>query len=219
MAEKKSAPELVEESEPSLSLEEALELLAGPVRRKRQEASHALSLLSRDDTSLLAAHTEDLIDALERPEAQTRWEILDVLSRMGLEDVADVSDAADAAEASLFDESSSTVRLAAFRLLAVLGSKAPEASDEYWPLLDEAVQCYHGDVEYRDMLTALLTFAQGDISDASRLSLIERINFDAENGRGFIKSCSVELIRNSIVRENSRVYIKAGLMRVILPSR
>ena len=135
------------------------------------------------------------MDALFRPEAQTRWEVLDALSAIAEKDPDSVTGAFDGAEASLFDDGSATVRLAAFVFLCRLGASSPERSDEVWPLIDEAIQCYHGDAEYRDMLAALLALAQGNASDATRKALAARVKFDSESGSGYIKSFSAEIVQ------------------------
>ena len=106
-----------------------------------------------------------------------------------------VADAYDGAEASLFDDGSATVRLAAFVFLCRLGASSAERSDQVWPLIDEAIQCYHGDAEYRDMLAALLGLARGAASDATKAALAARVRFDAESGSGYIKSFSAEILQ------------------------
>ena len=54
--------------------------VSGSVRRARQEASHTLAGMLADDPNALGdklpAVAEAMIDALFRPEAQTRWEDL-----------------------------------------------------------------------------------------------------------------------------------------------
>ena len=45
------------------------------------------------------------------------------------------------------------------------------------------------------MLGALLDFVRGDISDATRAALVERISFDAESGRGYVKAFSAEIVQ------------------------
>ena len=105
-----------------------------------------------------------------------------------------MSAAFDGAEASLFDDDSATVRLAAFLFLCRLGATSPESSDEVWPLLDEAIQCYHGDAEYRDMLEGLLAFAGGNISKKTAKELVSRVKFDAESGNGYIKQFSGDIL-------------------------
>ena len=173
---------------------ELVEALSGPRRRARQEAAHELAILAHEDASALEPHAEELVDALFRPEAQTRWEVLDALAELVQTVPGKVDAASEEAEASLFDEDSSTVRLAAFRFLARLGARSAARSEQVWPLLDEAVQCYHGDPEYRDMLGCLLEFVRGDVADAVRDSLVDRISFDAKSGRGYIRTCSEEII-------------------------
>ena len=45
------------------------------------------------------------------------------------------------------------------------------------------------------MLGALLDFVRGDISDATCAALVERISFDAESGRGYVKAFSAEIVQ------------------------
>lgn len=168
--------------------------LSGPARRVRQDASHELGLLAQTQPQDLEPHVKSLVEALFVPEAQTRWEVLNALCYLTIQDDETAARAVEGAEESLFDESSSTLRLAAFRLLAKLGATAPEYSDRAWPLLSEAIQCFHGDPEYRDMLVALLEFASGDISDETRAALIKRVSFDAKNGHGYIMTWSKQVV-------------------------
>ena len=135
-----------------------------------------------------------LIDALFRPEAQTRWEALGALCKLAETHPDLVEKAYEGAETSLFDENSSRVRIEAFRMLASLGATSPEKSDKVWPLLDEAIQCFHGDPGYRAMLDSLVDFAAGAASDEVKEALVSRLTFDAENGRGYIKTCSQSVI-------------------------
>lgn len=172
-----------------------VEELSGASRRRRQEVAHQLALVAKAYPEVMAKHVEALIDALYRPEAQTRWEVLDALSSIAERDADAVAGAYDGAEASLFDDGSATVRLAAFVFLCRLGASSAERSDEVWPLLDEAIQCYHGDAEYRDMLAALLGLARGAASDATKQALAARVKFDAESGVGYIKTFSEQIVQ------------------------
>ncbi len=171
-----------------------IEELSCSSRRRRQDAGFEVVSIAHAAPELLEPHVDALVDALYRPEAQTRWEALDALTTL----VPLYSDktfgAFEGAEAALFDESSATVRLAAFLFLARYASVAPDRSDEAWPLLDEAIQCFHGDAEYHDMLVGLLEMAGGSISDATAQALAERVSFDAENGSSFIKTYSEKII-------------------------
>ncbi|MBF0911710.1 MAG: hypothetical protein HXK61_02865 [Atopobiaceae bacterium] len=168
--------------------------LSDASRRARQDASHELAELAHIAPLAFEEHVDALIDALYRPEAQTRWEILDVLASLSVHFGDAVFKAFDAAEASLFDTDSATVRLASFLFLCQYGATSAKHSDEAWPLLDEAVQCYHGDAEYHDMLQGLLTLAHGDISKDVKKALSNRMKFDAENATGYIKQYSEEII-------------------------
>ena len=172
--------------------------LSGPVRRMRQEAASTLATMAYEQSEKIEADVDNivdaLIDALFRPEAQTRWEALGALCKLAETHPDLVEKAYEGAETSLFDENSSRVRIEAFRMLASLGATSPEKSDKVWPLLDEAIQCVHGDPGYRAMLDSLVDFAAGAASDEVKEALVSRLTFDAENGRGYIKTCSQSVI-------------------------
>lgn len=172
--------------------------LSGPVRRMRQEAASTLATMAYEQPEKIEADVDNivdaLIDALFRPEAQTRWEALGALCKLAETHPGLVEKAYEGAETSLFDENSSRVRIEAFRMLASLGATSPEKSDKVWPLLDEAIQCFHGDPGYRAMLDSLVDFAAGAASDEVKEALVSRLTFDAENGRGYIKTCSQSVI-------------------------
>lgn len=168
--------------------------LSAPSRRRRQEVARLVAIAAEEEPDHVMPYVDDLVDALFRPEAQTRWEVLGALSALAKIDAGAVEAGFDGAEASLFDDGSATVRLAAFVFLCRLAASSPERSDMAWPLIDEAIQCFHGDAEYHDMLVALLALAQGNASDATKKALAERVKFDSENGSGYIRSYSVEII-------------------------
>lgn len=172
-----------------------VEELAGSSRRRRQEVAHKIATVAHTDASMVTPFVGSLMDALERPEAQTRWEVLDALTALVDEHAEEVAPAFEAAETALFDEDSAPVRLAGFVFLCRFGATSEERSDQVWPLLDEAIQCYHGDPEYRDMLVALLAFVQGAASAATKAALAERLKFDAENGASYVKSFSAQIIQ------------------------
>lgn len=167
--------------------------LAGTNRRMRQEAAHLLAIAARQNIEYVMGITDTLIDALTLPEAQTRWECLDILSEIATVEPNKVLDAYDGAEEALFDDLSASVRLSAFRFLCRYGAISPECATRAWTLMSEAIQCYHGDPEYREMLVKLVEFAQGNIGDEVRALLVERMQFDAKNGRGFMKAYSTEI--------------------------
>ncbi|MGI6230079.1 MAG: hypothetical protein ACOYJL_04100 [Tractidigestivibacter sp.] len=189
---------MADESENDAASEKAIaalvEGLSSRSRRTRQEMSHQLAAVAKANPSALCDYVDQLVDALDRPEAQTRWEVLDALSEMADEYPDQVAGAFDGAEASLFDDDSATVRLAAFLFLCRVGATSEQRSDAAWSLLDEAVQCYHGDAEYRDMLAGLLAFANGTISKKTAKSLVDRMSFDAEHGNGYTKEYSEQIV-------------------------
>lgn len=170
-----------------------VEELGSSSRRHRQDVSHRIAEVAKTEPELLAPHIDALVDALYRPEAQTRWEVLDALAALAPTHADEVAAAYDGAEASLFDDGSAMVRLAAFLFLCALGATSPERSDQVWSLLDEAIQCYHGDAEYHDMLVGLLDFAHGSVSGATKKALGGRVSFDAKNGSGYIKQLSGDI--------------------------
>ncbi len=165
-------------------LDEMISNLEGNSRSKRQKAASVISQLSKIEPELLIPHIAVIEDALDRPEAQTRWESLDTLTNLVAVDSRACDKALQGAENALFDEDNGFVRLAAFRFICHLGSTTNARSEKAWPLLDEAIQCYHGDYEYLDMLAALIKFAEGKISPSVKDALKERVSFDAENGHG-----------------------------------
>lgn len=181
------------------SLASALPALVGGLaahsRRQRQAAAQKVYSIAKEDPSAILPYLNDLLDALGRPEAQTRWEVLDTLTLVAQAHPQEVQPGIDAAETSLFDEDSAPVRLAAFRFLAAYGSTSEARSDEVWPLLDEAIQCYHGDAEYRDMLVALYDMVQGPISEKCAHELLDRIAFDTKSGASYIQALSENIAK------------------------
>ena len=175
-------------------IESFIESLSNPSRRRRQEAAHEIAEIAQTTPEVFEGRVEDLIDALYRPEAQTRWEILAALASLSESYGNEVIKAFDGAEASLFDDTSSTVRLAAFLFLTRYGATSQKHSDQAWPLLNEAIQCYHGDAEYYDMLVGTLNFAKGVVSKETKAALKERFAFDAENATGYIQKFSAEIV-------------------------
>jgi len=170
-----------------------VERLLGTNRRMRQNAAHMLAQASKTDIDYIAPVADALIDALSSPEAQTRWECLDMLSDIAKVAPQKVLEAYSGAEDALFDDMSASVRLAAFRFLCRYGTISPDCADRTWPLINEAIQCYHGDPEYREMLVSLKVFAQGDLNDEVKAALIERMNYDMKNSRGFIRAYSTDI--------------------------
>lgn len=166
------------------ALQALIAALNGRDRKARQSSAHTVALIAKAAPVAVVPFADDLAGAAERPEAQTRWEALDALASIVAADPLAAAKAFESAQESLYDEVSGPVRLAAFRYFTVLGGASAEWSVRAWPIIDEAVQCYHGDPEFSDMLDALLLFAQSDLDPTVRAALVERMEFDARNGRG-----------------------------------
>jgi hypothetical protein len=71
--------------------------------------------------------------------------------------------------------------------MAHYGATTPHRSERVWPLVAEAVRCYHGDTEFPAMLSSLYRLTSGNSSDAVKLSAAELMTFDAEFGKGLLK--------------------------------
>lgn len=158
--------------------------LSGRSRKERQIAAHAFAVASVSVPEKVAAYADVLVSAVGRPEAQTRWESLDALAHIAPYAPEAVAEAFTSAEDCLFEEESGLVRLNAFLYFVSLGMCGPEWSSKAWPLMDEAIQCMHGDEEYPEMLQALVEFVQVDIDPVVRQAIIDRLAFDAQSGKG-----------------------------------
>jgi hypothetical protein len=171
-----------------------IENLSTDARRIRQFSAAAIGVVSESDPEILVIHIPHIVDALHRPEAQTRWESLEVLTRIVTYDPDACDEAVIGAEGSLYDEESGAARLAAVRFLCAYGSLDAKRSSRVWPLLDEAIQCYHGDPEFQDMLISVTSFASGHISKDVRASLASRMGFDSVNGKGALKRRATQIV-------------------------
>lgn len=173
---------------------ECAQRLSGSSRRARQEASKTLAAIAKVDPVPLLDHAQVIVEALSVPEAQTRWQCLEALSCLSEVAPEAVRDGLDGAQDALFDEGSASARVAAFRFLARYGKNSAEDSVEVWPVMSEALQCFHGDPEYREMLVCLCEFAKGRLDPDVRSSLIARMEFDANGDRGMIRAYAHEIV-------------------------
>ena len=95
----------------SAKLKELVEALSDGSRRGRQQAAKVIAGVAAENPEILVPFASDLVDALERPEAQTRWECLDALTYVVPFDSRPCDKAIPGAEAALFDEDSGPLRL------------------------------------------------------------------------------------------------------------
>lgn len=177
-------------------LKALIDQLSAPSRRDRQIAASAVKEVAHRDNTKLIPYINEIVDALNRPEAQTRWEALESLAHLIEHDSRTCSKALPDAETALFDEESGPVRLAAMRFLCKLGGTTQARSEKVWPLINEGIQCYHGDTEYNDMLIAIIDFSGGKLSDEVKSALAERMAFDAENGKGLLSRRARQIVDN-----------------------
>lgn len=177
-------------------LAQLIETLASGSRRERQQAASAIALVAKAAPAEVAPHIGSLVDALNRPEAQTRWEALETLALMVPQDARACEKGIEGAETALFDEDSGPVRLAAMRFLCAYGATTENRSEKIWPLIDEGIQCYHGDLEFQDMLLAVTDFSCGKLSAEVKGKLADRMRFDAENGKGALKKRASQIVEN-----------------------
>ncbi|WP_417753831.1 hypothetical protein [Slackia sp.] len=177
-------------------LDELFTRLESSSRRERQNAAATLSAVASFDPQAVFSRIDAFVNALDRPEAQTRWESLEVLIHFLSLDPDSCDKALPGAESALFDEDSGPLRLAALRFLCKYGELSQKHSLQVWPLLDEAIQCYHGDLEFQDMLIAVISFSESDLADSVRDELKDRMEFDAKHGRGVLKKRAQLIIEN-----------------------
>lgn len=168
-------------------LADVIAALAGDDRRRRQYASSIVHEVAVGDAALLKPYAGELADALHRPESQTRWEVLGVFEKLVEVDARLVDKALPGAETALHDEESGVVRLAAFRLLTSYGATTEKRSERVWPLISDAVRCYHGDAEFPAMLSGLYHLVSSGASEEVKIAAADLMAFDAENGKGQLK--------------------------------
>lgn len=161
-----------------------VENLESSSRRERQNSAAVLAEVARMDAALVVPYGSELVEALEKPEAQTRWEALDALTEICAKDSRVCDKALSGAENALYDEDSGPLRLASMRFLCTLGATTENRSEKVWPLVDEGIQCYHGDVEFNEMLLALIEFSTGKLAPSVKEEFAARMKFDADNGKG-----------------------------------
>ena len=171
-----------------------IDSLGDSKRRIRQFSAAALRQVAVIEPERLIEFSEELVDALYRPEAQTRWEILETLVRICEVNSDSAGAGFEAAQDALYDEISGTLRLAAFDYFVHLGTLSEEWSKKVWPLIDESLQVYHGDSEFPDMLSALSYFTRGQISPDVKDAIIGRLSFDSSQGKGYIQRQSQSII-------------------------
>lgn len=172
----------------------AVHSLSGEDRRMRQFAASVVHEVSEQAPAALKGFADELADALHRPESQTRWEVLGTFENLIPVDARLVDRALGGAETALHDEDSGVVRLAAFRLLTSYGATTAHRSERVWPLIAEAIRCYHGDDEFPAMLSGVFRLVSGAASDDVKLAAAQIMAFDAETGKGLLKRRATRIV-------------------------
>ena len=176
-------------------LASVVDALAGEDRRSRQVAASVVHMVAAEKPALLKPYAPQLADALHRPESQTRWEVLGTFELLVPVDARLVDKTLPAAETALHDEESGVVRLAAFRLLCAYGATTAHRSERVWPLIDEAIRCYHGDAEFPAMLVSVLALVQGAATDEVKIAAADRMEFDADFAKGLLKRRATSIVQ------------------------
>ena len=178
------------------TIQSYIETLSSDNRRERQKAASVIAAMAKENPAKMSEFIGGILDALDRPEAQTRWEVLDALTELVPVDSRNCEKAIVGAENALFDEDSGPLRLAAMRFLCKLGATTEARSEKVWGLIDEGIQCYHGDLEFQDMLVAVIDFSAGKLAPSVAEELAARMKFDAENGKGTLKKRATQIEEN-----------------------
>lgn len=177
-------------------IETYMQTLSDGSRRERQQAASVIAAMAKENPAKMSEFIGGILDALDCPEAQTRWEALDALTELVAVDSRNCEKAIVGAENALFDEDSGPLRLAAMRFLCKLGATTEARSEKVWGLIDEGIQCYHGDLEFQDMLVAVIDFSAGKLAPSVAEELAARMKFDAENGKGTLKKRATQIEEN-----------------------
>ena len=190
---------MAEEANPEITAEvikHYVEGLESHSRRDRQNAAAMLVKATAGNPEQLVPHISVLVESLDKPEAQTRWECLEALSSVIDFESRQCDKAIPGAERALFDEGSGLLHYSALKFLCKLGATTPARSQKVWPLVNEAIQCYHGDNEFSDMLNALVDFSAGKLAPEVKQDLAERMTFDANYGKGQLQKRAAQILEN-----------------------
>lgn len=177
-------------------IEELINDLESDSRRQRQNAALELCDCCADKAQALLPFAQNLIDALEVSETRTRWSVLETLAKLVAHDESICEKALPGVDDALFDETSGPLHLASLRFLCNAGALSPASSDLVWPLVDEAIQCFHGDQEFPDMLNLLVEFSTGNLSDETKKNFANRMSFDAQNNKGYVQRKAQLIVDN-----------------------
>jgi len=170
------------------------EALSDSSRLTREYASQVLLDIAQTDPEMVGEFSTAFIDALHRPEAPTRYNVLAIIGILAQKDMRLVDTAWDGIEECLYDEDSGTVRLAAFKVIAAYGATTPTRSKKVWPLISDALRCYHGDAEFISMLNEFIAMLKGNVADEVKQEACDQFKFNAENATGLFQRKAKEIV-------------------------
>jgi len=156
-------------------------------RAVREYVSQVLAEIARTDPENLHDHSDEIIDALNRPEPLTRYCMIEVIGEIAQTQPKLVQVAYELLQECLYDEDSGTVRLYAFRVLARYGATGPARSIKVWPDLSMALRSFRGDGEFMGMMNELIGMLGGRAAPEVKEAAVELFAFDAGHSKGEMK--------------------------------
>jgi len=163
------------------------EALGDKSRLVREYTAQAMVGLARENVELIQDFSDDIIDALNRPESLTRYSMIEMIGELAETQPKVVVDAYEALQECLYDEDSGTVRLYAFRTLARYGATGPARSVKVWPDLSMVLRCFHGDAEFIAMMNETIKMLDGRADTSVKEAAVTLFAFDAEHARGELR--------------------------------
>lgn len=174
---------------------ELADALGAPSRALREYASDVLRQVADENSELLVDCASEIIDALDRPESFTRYNMLLVLDRFVPHHAQIVAKALYQIEDCLYDEDSRIVRLQALEVLCHFGATTEARSKTVWGFVSEVLRCYHGDPEYMTMLNSLTDMLQtGKVAESVKEGVVRLFIFDAEQGKGILQKRAQQIV-------------------------
>ena len=167
----------------NLTTKELFKLMAGPSQIKRKNAAKVLYERVKENPEKFKAQIPQFVDALSRPEAQTRWISLDALALLVPVDAKACKAAVEGAEEALFDERTALIRESAVRFLSRYGASSVQRSKEVWPILKDGLQQFHGEIDYDRILKRITVFAGGNL-DANVKKDFRKVTKEISNSVG-----------------------------------
>jgi hypothetical protein len=180
----------------TMDIEALIETIGNGSRRQRQVAAESLNKAASDDVSTLVPYAKDIIAALDVPEGKTRWNLIEVLTKMIPCGVKQIDKAIPDIENSIYDDENGMARLTAFVFMCTYGAESRAHSKKVWPIIKESFQVCHGDPEFNDMLNSLASFASGKIGQTVKVELKDLLKFDAEANKGVVAKKAAKIIES-----------------------